>query len=208
MFTVVVSPREETLYKIEGYSGRCYGWAQHVVRTGIIPEAGGIALPMRVRRGEADIELVNRSHDEEGFYWVFPDSSRRFGDHYTYQIAPSWMGDTFPVYIVAYRGGCSDTAHIPIVLFNDEQWASNVFTPNEETNNRFFVPLLNKDDFHVEIFNRRGLKVYESDNPDEGWDGRSRGVLCPQATYVYRVRTSPKGSSEIKYVYGTVTLLR
>ena len=208
MFTIVVSPTADIRYTITGYSGLCMGSAEHQVTTGIIPRAKGTSLPNRVRRGEADIELINQSIGAEGYYWLFPDSSQHFGDHYQYQIPPSWLADTFLVQLVAYLGGCSDTADIPVVLYNDEVWTANVFTPNEETNNRFYVPTLNKTNFHVDIFNRRGLKVYESDDPDEGWDGRSKGVLCPQATYVYRVRTSPKGSKEVNYQYGTVTLLR
>ncbi len=208
MFTIIVSPTDDIRYMITGYSGLCMGSAEHQVTTGIIPRAKGAALPSRVRRGEADIELVNQSISAEGFYWLFPDSSMHYGDHYQYQIPPSWLADTFLIQVVAYRSGCSDTADIPVTLYNDEVWTSNVFTPNEETNNRFYVPTLNKTNFHVEIFNRRGLKVYESDDPDEGWDGRSKGILCPQATYVYRVRTSPKGSKEVNYQYGTVTLIR
>ena len=208
MYTIVVSPRADIRYTITGYSGLCMGSAEHQVTTGTIPRAKGTSLPNRVRRGEADFELINQSTGAEGYYWLFPDSSQHFGDHYQYQIPPSWLADTFPVQLVAYLGGCFDTAYIPIALYNDEVWTSNVFTPGEETNNRFYVPCLNKTNFHVEIFNRRGLKVYESDDPDEGWDGRSKGVLCPQATYVYRVRTSPKNSKEVNYQYGTVTLLR
>ena len=208
MFTIVVSPQEATEYTIHGSNGRCHASAHHTVLTGPMPRADGVSLPMRVRRAEADVCLVNRSVGAEGFYWLFPDGSQRYGDHYTYQVSPLYMADTFPVRIVAYRGGCADTALIPILLFNDEQWVANVFTPAAETNNRFFVPVLNKDDFHVAIFNRRGIKVYESDDPDEGWDGRSCGVLCPQGAYVYRIRTSPKYSAEVKYVYGTVTLIR
>ena len=208
MFTIVVSPTSDIRYFITGNSGLCQGAAEHQVTTGIIPRAKGVATPNRVRRGEADIELRNLSTHAEGFYWLFPDSTVRYGDHYQYQIPPSWMPDTFLIQLVAYLGGCADTASIPVTLFVDEVWVANVFTPNEETNNRFFIPTLNKENFHVEIYNRRGLLVYESDDPDEGWDGRSKGELCPQATYVYRFRTSPKGSKEVKYQYGTVTLLR
>ena len=208
MFTIVVSPTTDIRYTVTGYSGLCMASASHLVTTGIIPLAKGVATPNHVRRGEADIELINKSINAEGYFWLFPDSIPRYGNHYHYQIPPSWLLDTFPIQLVAYLGGCFDTADIFVTLYIDEVWTANVFTPNEETNNRFYVPNINKTNFYVEIFNRQGLLVYESDDPDDGWDGRSKGELCPQATYVYRVRTSPKGSKVTNYKYGTVTLLR
>lgn len=207
-FEVVVDPSKDTRYIIEGYSGLCYGSAEHQVVTGIIPKAAGTSLPMHVRRAEADIELVNQSISEEGYFWIFPDSTRHFGNYYRYNIPPSYLADTFLVKIVAYRGGCFDTADVPITLSNDEVWTVNAFTPEQETNNRFYVPRYNKENYHLEIFNRRGILVFESDDPEEGWDGRYEGKLCPMAAYVYRVRTSPKNSKEVNYIYGTVTLIR
>lgn len=207
-YSIRVSPRVDIRYTITGFSGLCMGRDDHIVTTGIIPRAAGISMPMRVRRAESDITLVQQCISAEGFYWIFPDSSIHHGDYYTYQIPPSYPADTFPVQVVAYRGGCSDTATIDITLLNDELWTVNVFTPDQETNNIFYVPYINKENFYVEIFNRRGIKVYESDDPMEGWDGRSNGRPCPMGAYVYRVRTSPKYSSEVNYQYGTVTLIR
>lgn len=207
-YSIRVSPRVDIRYTITGFSGLCMGSDDHIVTTGIIPRAAGISMPMRVRRAESDITLVQQCISAEGFYWIFPDSSIHHGDYYTYQIPPSYPADTFPVQVVAYRGGCSDTATIDITLLNDELWTVNVFTPDQETNNIFYVPYINKENFYVEIFNRRGIRVYESDDPMEGWDGRSNGRPCPMGAYVYRVRTSPKYSSEVNYQYGTVTLIR
>ena len=207
-YSVRVSPRMDIRYTITGFSGLCMGSDDHLITTGIIPRAAGTSLPMRVRRAESDITLVQQCVSANGFYWIFPDSTHHYGDYYTYQIPPSYPSDTFPVQVVAYRGGCSDTATIDITLLNDELWTSNAFTPDQETNNIFYVPYVNKENFYVEIFNRRGIKVYESDDPMEGWDGRSKGRPCPMGAYVYRVRTSPKYSSEVNYQYGTVTLIR
>lgn len=207
-FEVQVDPPTDTRYLIEGYSGMCYGSAEHQVLTGIIPKAGALSQPMHVRRAEADIELVNQSASEEGFFWIFPDSTQHFGNHYRYSIPAAYLTDTFLVKIVAYRGGCMDTAEVPITISNDEVWTVNAFTPEQETNNRFYVPRYNKENYHLEIYNRRGILVFESDDPEEGWDGRYQGQLCPMASYVYRVRTSPKNSREVNYIYGTVTLIR
>jgi large repetitive protein len=43
------------------------------------------------------------------------------------------------------------------------------------------------DQFHLEVFNRWGQKIFETRDIDQGWDGLYEGSLAPQAVYVYKV---------------------
>ncbi len=57
------------------------------------------------------------------------------------------------------------------------------------------------------IFNRWGGQLFESGDPDTGWDGSVDGQLCTPGTYLYAIEiTLTDGSSEAKG--GTVHLLR
>ncbi len=76
---------------------------------------------------------------------------------------------------------------LPVVL------APNIFTPNGDGVNDRFVPqpLSNPRTqiIGVKIFNRWGELLFEGDNssPDKQWDGKYKGKLVPQDTYVYAI---------------------
>lgn len=65
----------------------------------------------------------------------------------------------------------------------------NAFTPNgDNINDKFHVLHYgNLEDFHILIYNRWGVKVFETDNPDQGWDGKFGGRTCDMDTYYYLV---------------------
>ncbi len=57
------------------------------------------------------------------------------------------------------------------------------------------------------VYNRWGQKVYESRNPEDGWDGTYNDKIAPEGTYVYSVRIFGTNGQEIEK-NGSVTLLR
>jgi gliding motility-associated-like protein len=86
-------------------------------------------------------------------------------------------------------------------------YVPNAFAPNGE--NKVFKPVLlyaDKSDYKMQIFNRWGQLVFETTDPNEGWDGRMNGKLMPQDAYTYLIRfTNPDGSSYRSQ--GTVVLI-
>lgn len=147
--------------------------------------------------------------------WTLPDyttSEQQFS--YTYPIGL----DTIPVQLIAYSPlGCSDTDFITLHILHEAIYAPNVFTPGQETNNRFYVQGEGINNISVSIFTREGLLVSQFSGMDGYWDGTATGkdlnahggTPCPQATYTYIITytyiTSP---DHIEYQVGTVTLLR
>jgi gliding motility-associated-like protein len=93
---------------------------------------------------------------------------------------------------------------LPVVL------APNIFTPNGDGVNDRFVPqplsIPRTQIIGVKIFNRWGEMLFEGDNsrPDEQWDGKYKGKLVPQDTYVYAIEyiSTPTNFPEM----GTQTL--
>ena len=61
--------------------------------------------------------------------------------------------------------------------------------------------------YTLEIFNRYGEKIYESHDPNIGWDGYYRGELCKQDVYVFKCRCTFENGKIFKQI-GNVTLLR
>jgi hypothetical protein len=53
--------------------------------------------------------------------------------------------------------------------------------------NSVFRPFVESvKEYHFEIFNRWGERVFASDNIDIGWDGYYKGKMCAQDVYVYK----------------------
>lgn len=63
----------------------------------------------------------------------------------------------------------------------------NVFTPDGNgINDFFFIANSSLKEFKIEIYNRWGLKVFETESASIGWDGRSTaGVELSDGTYFY-----------------------
>jgi gliding motility-associated-like protein len=67
----------------------------------------------------------------------------------------------------------------------------NVFTPNGDGANDFFIPFPYRfvERIDMQIFNRWGQKVFETTNPDINWDGKGlSGKTLNEGTYYYTCR--------------------
>jgi gliding motility-associated-like protein len=108
--------------------------------------------------------------------------------------------------------GCQRTFHVNVVEQKCEDCAPhvpNAFTPNGDGHNDIFKPKLfcTISEFDLQIFNRWGQKVFESQNSANGWDGTYLGSKMMTGVYVYvmKYRTTSHLS---KTSTGTVALIR
>ncbi|MFL5764864.1 MAG: gliding motility-associated C-terminal domain-containing protein [Bacteroidia bacterium] len=107
-------------------------------------------------------------------------------------VTPTSAGTNF--YQVAIMDACGiltiDTVMVDVLQDCDIE-VPNVFTPNGDGNNDFF--LINSTGiktFSIVIYNRWGRKVYESDDISKGWDGSN----AVDGTYFYIIHaTNIKG---------------
>ena len=85
----------------------------------------------------------------------------------------------------------------------------NIFTPNNDGVNDYFVPveITHVEEINLVIFNRWGKMVYETNDVEFGWDGRSNEGDCSDGVYYwilnYRSRNNLQG-----IIKGHLTLLR
>lgn len=64
----------------------------------------------------------------------------------------------------------------------------NAFSPNNNRMNDLFeVKGKFFQTFRLLIYNRWGELIFQTTNPDQGWDGTFNGKPVPSATYIYRV---------------------
>ena len=57
------------------------------------------------------------------------------------------------------------------------------------------------------VYNEWGEMIFESVDPDIGWDGNKKGVLQPMGVYVYTVKAISEEGKEYSNS-GEVTLIR
>lgn len=85
----------------------------------------------------------------------------------------------------------------------------NAFTPNKDTKNDIFKPIINQaiKQYSFVVYNRYGQKIFETHDYSKGWDGTYKGKDQPIGTYVYRILYTNIFGYESEN-NGTVMLLR
>ena len=81
----------------------------------------------------------------------------------------------------------------------------NIFTPNDDGDNDYwYVKNSGMEKFRIEIYNRWGLKIYESESAQIKWDGRTNaGVELNDGTYyfiLHAVSVTKKDYSTTGYI--------
>ncbi len=105
--------------------------------------------------------------------------------------------------------GCKAVDSISIYVDPETELVmANAFTPGSEPNGTFKVikrgiAQLN----YFRIWDRWGVKVFETTNIDEGWDGTYKGKAQPFGVYVYEVSAVSSTGRQYKK-HGNVTLIR
>ena len=87
-------------------------------------------------------------------------------------------------------------------------YVPNIFSPNHDGHNEGFrlrSPQI--DSLHLEIYNRWGNKIFETNNPNDAWDGTYQSKDCEIGNYVWWAEiTFKNGKKEIRK--GNVSLVR
>lgn len=83
----------------------------------------------------------------------------------------------------------------------------NVFTPNNDgENDVYYITSTGLKEYDLVILNRWGNVVFESNNPEEGWDGTFNGQPATEGVYFYKLNAQ-QNNNEIKE-HGFLTLVR
>lgn len=156
-------------------------------------------------------DFIDQSIEAASWFWDFD------GDGTSTEINPTF---TFPdtgqqavTLIVTHESGCQDSVtQIIDVVPKVTYFLPNAFTPNSDNVNDFYRGkgiFEGMTNFNLTIWNRWGELVFETGDPNEGWNGRKKntGELSPNGVYVCVVTyTGPRGDDfEVK---GFATLIK
>jgi large repetitive protein len=151
-----------------------------------------------------NVQFTNMSYGETSYNWNFGtygSSTAENPSHGFYGVGPD---ETINACLtVTSQFGCSDSICKPIKFFSDFLvWVPNSFTPDGDEFNNIFKPIFSSDrlitDYSLLIFNRWGEIVFESHNPDFGWDGTYHDQFVQDGTYswVIEVKDSLRNKSQ------------
>ncbi len=117
--------------------------------------------------------------------------------------------------IVTRKGdfnGCDNELSKIVEIGAKEDVFPNAFTPNGDGANDVFRPVYPCEVVfsNLKVFSRWGELVFETDTPNEGWDGQINGLDAPSDVYAWRVEYEAiRSGVQQRFVEkGGVTLLR
>lgn len=188
------------------------------------PLASFEARPTTVYVPDTELTTYNFSTGATEYHWDFGDNgtSDEIEPKYTYKIEGVYdltliaknnhgngvvCADTLSRQVVAKQGGLTK---VP-----------NAFTPNPNgpsggmgqgqsgTFNDVFLPFTRgTEEFNMQIFDRWGNLIFESNNANIGWDGYDKnGKLMPAGVYVYKL-TLRLSDGQRSTQIGDITMIR
>ena len=175
------------------------------------PEAGFSYSPEVINNINSTATFSDESTGASGWYWDFGGEARSFIRNPTYTFQDTGIHEIMQV--VFHPNGCTDTATQiidiePVVQF----FLPNAFTPNYDGKNEVYKPKglsVGVSYYSMGIWDRWGEKVFETNDPEEGWNGskNNTGQDLPVGVYmcVLQYKDARNRSKELREF---VTLIR
>ncbi len=178
--------------------------------------------PNLVLLPEATVQFYNQSDFDSLYLWKFGDgdTSSLESPTHTYQEE----GEYIVSFIVTSEHGCIDSLSADLIgeeitVGNELLEFPNAFKPSlsgpsggkyniNDDGSAIFRPYWESIvAYNLQIFNRWGELLFESNDVMVGWDGYYKGRLCKQDVYIWKADATFKDGTSVTKK-GVVTLLR
>ena len=165
---------------------------------------------------EGSAPLVVRFTDESlgnisDWEWTFGDAGKDFipDPIFTFQ---KFNEDGYPVVlkVTNLNSGCSNESDPEVFTVNEMiVSAPNAFTPFSSIgeNDEFKVAYQSVKKFTMLIYNRWGRKVFQTNDPAKGWDGRIGNQRAEAGVYFYKIEATGFNPNDKKEYDGVVHLI-
>jgi gliding motility-associated-like protein len=175
------------------------------------PTAGISANPTTLDTSNPETEILNTTTGAVSYEWDMGDNGLyNFFQPgmYTY---PMYTLNEFIITLTATSDkGCLDTAQYKIYFDNSLIfYVPNTFTPDGNEYNNVFKPILTSivDSYLLQIYNRWGELIFESNDKEVGWDGSYNGSIVQNGAYNWVIKIKTDGT-QTHTKRGNVLLLR
>ena len=134
------------------------------------------------------ISFTNQTISGDFFEWDFGDGNSTTGRNVQHTYTE--LGEFNAQLISNSFHGCKDTAEMLITILPFSVFTPNAFRPlSPIEENRTFMPLgtgADPERFDLKIFNRHGRLVFESQHPDDQWNGKlPNGKPAAMGNYIW-----------------------
>lgn len=152
----------------------------------------------QVFRGD-ELTFANLSSGNYQYRWDFGDGHTSAQKHPKHRYAASGIYDVS--LSVQAKNGCTDKAVRKNLVVKDNKYkiqAPTAFSPNtygandgrwkqQSNKNEIFFPIIKSElsEYHLRIFNRSGMLIFESKNYEVGWNGYINDKLAANQVYVW-----------------------
>ncbi len=162
----------------------------------------------------SDVTFINTSFGATSYEWDFGNDS---GPVYTEEPSVTYSPTNptnYEVTLYAFSPlGCMDSVVREIFYKEDVIfYVPNAFTPDGDEFNQTFQPVFTSGfdpyDFDLYIYNRWGELIFESHDPQQGWDGTFNGKLVQTGMYAWKIEFKTIYTDERVLVKGHVNILK
>ncbi len=168
-------------------------------------------MPERLTNFAPEVTFQEESFGGEFWEWYINDQDFIYGKEASFVFRDTGLQKV--ALVVENEFTCRDTAElyidvIPLITY----FLPNAFTPNGDGKNEEFIGVGRFEglkNFHMMIFNRWGEMIFETDHPEEGWNGlkHNTGKRAPNGVYPFIVNyQEPRG--KMHHLQGFATLIR
>ncbi|MBL4753558.1 MAG: PKD domain-containing protein [Flavobacteriales bacterium] len=178
-----------------------------------LPTADFDLDPQEVTLLSPTVNFTNTSTGGAVYLWDFGDFTTYTGFDTLHIYGDADTG-AYPVQLIVYDSlGCSDTmVQFIVIKGSTVVYAPNAFNPRSDIEkNKVFIPegIGIVDEFNMQIYNRWGDLIYETDDINKPWDGTANNSrkIAQMDVYVWWVHVTDMDGKKHQFV-GHVTLLR
>ena len=161
------------------------------------------AAPVELYLPASDIRWEDKTVGATKWVWSFGDGN--FGNARTVRHKFERPGTYFVELEVSDDKGCRELMKMgPYIVKEENLNIPNVFSPNGDGLNDFFRIAYEGDEaYHLQIYDRWGVKYFDTHNKEQGWDGKDlNGYEGAEGVYFYSLEIGPFSKN------GTIMLIR
>jgi gliding motility-associated-like protein len=205
--SIQVSPTSTTTWWVMAWENGCPSRPDSVV---VVVDA---ALPVADFSMSMDsgyipvtVDFTNLSTNSTSYLWIFGMAGTSTEENPSFTFT---QANDFGIWLIAYNdNNCPDTAYKSFRALDYTLFVPNVFSNNGDGLNDYFqVHYTGIDQFHVRIYDRWGMMVFESFDKDFKWDGFLHAEIVQEGVYTWVIDATSVKGNKIN-VAGNVTLMR
>ena len=178
------------------------------------PSANFTFNPSVITYIDPNVTLVNLTTGADSYLWNLDEYGTSSDVQPNVSFTQADVADSITVCLFAYTNeGCADSICQTIIVGEAfAVYVPNAFTPDGDTYNQTFMPILPSDvvvsSYEFMVFNRWGEVVFKSQNPNEGWSGVYNGRIAQDGVYTWVLNVGDAIGGQQHEFVGHVSLLK